>query len=130
MVEMKNCPRCGRLFSSLKDSLCMNCLKAEEEQFETVRKYLKENPGNTVAQVSRDTEVSVKKINRYLREGRLEVTEGLGDYLTCLNCGTPIKTGKFCASCSNKLSKSFEAATEVIDEAAKSGPRMHHFKNK
>lgn len=128
-METKNCPKCGKLFTSIKDPLCPECTKAEEELFQVVRAYLKEFPGNNVAQISKDTGVSPKKINKYLREGRLEVTEGLSDFLTCMNCGKPITTGRFCRECSTKLSKGFQSYATRKEEVNKDGAKMHHFKN-
>lgn len=129
-MESRNCPKCGRLFTYIKDPLCPECMKAEEETFQKVRAYLKEFPGNSIAQVSRDTGVSPRKINKYLRDGRLEVTEGLSDFLTCMNCGKPITTGKFCRDCSSKLSKGFQSfATTSKNDRDKDAPKMHHFKH-
>lgn len=127
-METKNCPKCGRLFTYVKNAICPECIKAEEETFQKVRAYLKEFPGHSITEISDATGVSPRKISKYLREGRLEVTEGIGNFLTCMNCGKPIHTGKFCRECSTRLSKNFQTAAAPKDTGDKTGPRMHHFK--
>jgi ribosomal protein L32 len=54
--------------------------------------------------VSNETGVSVRLIERFLREGRLILTEDSPIYLKCENCGKEIKTGRFCQACSTNLS--------------------------
>lgn len=128
-METRNCPKCGKLFTYIKDPICPECAKAEEETFQKVRDYLKEFPGQSMSQVSKETGVSQRKISKYLRDGRLEVTSGLSEFLTCLSCGKPIPTGKFCRHCSSKLTKNFQSSTtKVKDDNERSGPKMHHFK--
>lgn len=125
-MEVANCPKCGRVFTRVKDFLCPECTKKEEDTYNLVRDYIKENPKSTINQIVKDTGVSTKKINKYLRDGRLEVTSGISDFLKCMSCGASITTGKFCRNCSGKLAKNLEGAA-VYKETE--GPRMHHFKN-
>lgn len=123
-MEVVNCPKCGRVFTRIKDTLCPDCLKKEEDTYNLVRDYIKANPNSTMTQITKDTGVSTRKINKYLRDGRLEVTSGISDFLKCMSCGVPITTGKFCRNCSSKLSKSFEGVAVYSEKEA---ARMHHF---
>lgn len=128
-METKNCPKCGRLFTHIRDPLCPECTKEEELTFQKVRAYLKEFPGDSIAKVSRETGVSTRKINKYLREGRLEVSDGLSDFLTCMSCGKPIPTGKFCRDCSSRLSKGMGISSSTEESKNdRNGPRMHHLR--
>lgn len=103
---IKNCPRCKKIFTPLNNNLlCPNCIKEEEDEFQRVRNYVRENRGVDIHLTSEATQVSVKKIIRYLREGRLEVTEGMQDFLKCEKCGVPIRTGRFCKNCMDKMSE-------------------------
>jgi len=128
-MEARNCPKCGRMFYyNGKSPICEACEKKEEETFEIVRLYLKENPGSKLSEVSKETGVSAKKITRYLREGRLEVTDGMGDILRCIKCNAPIRTGKYCSSCAAKLSKGlnslYKGPENVKTKTSDSSPRM------
>ena len=80
-MNIKNCPKCGKLFSPVGGSLiCKDCIRAEEQEFEKVRDYLRENRGADINVVSEKTGVSTKKILRYLKEGRLQSTGRMGDF--------------------------------------------------
>ena len=98
-MDIVNCPRCGKLFTKFADPLCDDCKKAEEELFKTVRDYVETHRECTVPEVTRETGATVKKIMKYLREGRLEVSSGMKDVLKCEKCGVPITSGRFCNSC-------------------------------
>ena len=126
-MNIKNCPKCGKLFSPVGGSLiCKDCIKAEEQEFERVRDYLRENRGADINIVSEETGVSTKKILKYLRDGRLEITEGMGDFLKCEKCGVSIRSGQYCRSCAEKVSKNLSSVlvTENRDEAP-SKAKMH-----
>lgn len=130
-MEIRNCPRCGKMFYYSRNPICSECEKEEEKIFQLVKDYLEEYPKSKISDIVRDTGISAKKINKFLRDGRLEVTEGLQDFLTCVNCGKSIRTGRYCDVCSNKLSdkvKSVYTPVQKTDEKESSGPKMHHIK--
>ncbi len=130
-MELRNCKKCGRLHYGT-GRICNECMKKEEEVFDRVKAYLKEHPDSSLVKVSEETGVTVPEIERFLREGRLEVSTGMGDYLKCMKCGSPIKTGKYCHDCEKKVVndvktayKTIVASTPVGSETKKGGPRMH-----
>lgn len=100
------CPKCKKVFNKVKEPLCPTCYEEEESYYEKVRAYLKENPGVTLEQVSEETDVSIAKINKYIRDGRLSEVTGDSKYLKCTGCGKPIKKGKMCDSCVVKFGNS------------------------
>jgi len=109
MAELKNCSKCGKLFNYVGGiTVCLTCKNEDEADFKRIKKYLYENPGASISQVSSDLKMTVKKIKRFLREGRLEVIGDNGiPVLHCEKCGEPIKTGRFCDECSQNISKEF-----------------------
>lgn len=131
-MEARNCPRCGKIFYYTKSPICPDCEKEEEKQFELVKDYLAENPKSKISEITENTGVSIKLINKFLRDGRLEVTEGISDMLKCLGCGKSIKTGRYCDKCANKVSKNLQSAINPRKTFGgndkKGGPKMHHFK--
>lgn len=104
-MNLKNCVRCGKVYVYDGFSVCLDCRRADEEDFEKVKAYLDENPGANVMQVSEATGVDTKKIIKFLREGRLEVKDEVNILLDCERCGKPIKTGRFCEECSKQVEK-------------------------
>ncbi|PYG89108.1 flagellar operon protein (TIGR03826 family) [Ruminiclostridium sufflavum DSM 19573] len=104
MPDIRNCRRCGRMYNYLGGPpICPDCKKADEEVFKRVKDYLYDNPGATLSQVSMECDVSVEKIKLFLKEGRLEITDGANIILECERCGKAIKTGRFCDSCQHEV---------------------------
>lgn len=109
MPEIRNCPRCGRVFSYINRPICNRCIDDEEQEFKKVKDYIYENPGANIPEVSTATEVSVEKIMRFLRDERLELKgdiDSLG--LSCERCGVSIKSGRFCEKCKKDISQGFK----------------------
>lgn len=105
MPDIRNCRRCGKIYNYIGGApICPDCKQADEDTFKRIKDYLYKNPGATLSQVALDCEVSVEKIKMFLREGRLEITEGANIILECERCGKSIRTGRFCQECQNDLS--------------------------
>lgn len=98
-MEVRNCPRCGKVFVKIIEPVCNKCVKEEEHIFEKVRGYVKENPHQTVKEVAAECEVTVKRILQYLRDGRLEASLGMHGEITCSKCDKPIFIGRMCEKC-------------------------------
>lgn len=126
-MEMTNCPRCGKIFSKMSNPICDDCVKAEEEIFQMIKKYLDDNPNNTLEQVSEETGISVRKILKYLKDGRLETTKGMGKALKCEQCGRPITRGKFCDACVININQS---VTELFDQSSRQKGVVMHTRQK
>jgi len=94
-----NCPRCGKLFTRTGPPVCPECVKAEAEKYEEVRLYVKENPHVSAQVVSEECNISIKRILHYVREGKLELSEGMADLNLCSQCARPIKAGRLCEKC-------------------------------
>ncbi|MEW6546889.1 MAG: MerR family transcriptional regulator [Bacillota bacterium] len=105
MQDIRNCPRCGRVFVFGGREICPSCVAEEEEQFERVRRFLRESPGATLEEVAEATGAPVELILSFLRQGRLIATEGLKGVLACQRCGAPIDEGYLCPECSRELAR-------------------------
>ena len=123
MTEIKNCQRCKKIFRySVGPQLCESCKRLDEEDFEKVRTFVREFPGATIQEVSRETEIATNMIYRYLKEGRLEVSESSPIALQCENCGVRIKSGRFCSSCTNKLANEMINVGQSLKERVDKRP--------
>jgi len=109
MAEIRNCPRCGKIFTYLGRPICSKCLENEENEFKVVKEYVYDNPGATISEVAQETEVTVEKIMRFLREERLEIkSENSNMLLECERCGRAINSGRFCENCKGQMNKDFK----------------------
>lgn len=110
-MDIRNCKRCGKMYSYMGGiPICGECKQKDEEDFIKVRKYLYDKPGTSMHQISEDCEVSIEKITRFLKEGRLEIREGSNIILECEGCGRSIKTGRLCPNCSKQLERDMSRA--------------------
>lgn len=129
-MDMRNCRRCGKLFAYVNTPICPNCVKQDEDDFKRVKEYIYDHPKCSMAEVAQETQVSIKKITKFLRDGRLEIVEGMNFILECESCGAPIKTGRFCPKCTSDLGNSISGSVSVSKqeiEINKEGrkPRMY-----
>lgn len=116
MPDVRNCRKCGKIFNYIGGMpICPACKDKEEEDFQTIKKYLYENPGASLTQVSTELDISIDTIKRFLREGRLEIANDEGNMLLeCENCGKSIKTGRFCPDCERIMASNFKTVASQM----------------
>lgn len=130
-MNVRNCPRCGKMFRPLSGRrICPDCVKADLEEFHSVRDYLRDHPGANIFEVTEATGVPVRKIQEYIREGRLVVSESADWGVTCENCGAPVKTGRLCPECTEKLAKEIKTAGVSNWGDRKIGDKMRVYRDK
>ncbi len=110
-MDVRNCRSCGRIFNYVAGPfICQVCREKMEEKFQEVKEYIRQHPGVGISEVSRACDVEPSQIQQWLREERLEVTENSAIYLSCENCGTNIRSGRFCDKCKANMTKEFKSA--------------------
>lgn len=105
-MEIRNCRQCGRLYNYIGGTyrnLCPACVEKVEDKFGEVKKYIEENPNADIRTVSIDVDVSIKQLEKWIREERLSFSEDSPMGIGCEKCGKTIKTGRFCKECASKL---------------------------
>ncbi len=114
-MELKNCEKCGRLFAYTGSNLCTRCnIGDEENDFKKVRDYLYAHPGATIIEVSEETGVEEKLILKFLRDSRIEIREEDNVLLDCERCGVPIRSGRYCDSCTAALKREFASVLKPM----------------
>lgn len=67
-MEFKRCERCGCFFTTA-DNVCQNCMPRDNFELSKLRNYINENNNsNSIQDISINTGISVKNLNRYLGE--------------------------------------------------------------
>lgn len=122
---LKNCRECNRVFAHPSRDLCEDCYERLQKEFTAVREYLQKNPGASVAEVAKETEVDLDKIYEFIREGRLNVVPHDVQF-HCEVCGEIIATGRVCAKCRSEFRKGSYIPPEPKETGNSSaGTRIH-----
>lgn len=118
MSQLKNCPKCGRLYTYVNRFLCPACIEEEEQEFEQIKEYIYSHPGANTIEVAAATDIDEDKIVKFIRQGRLQ-SEGLAiaAQLTCDVCGVEIESGNLCPDCADKMRREFEEAGRKLQGA-------------
>lgn len=104
--QLDNCIICGRLFLKDHTDSCLECYLEKEHDFNRVADFLEsdQNRFATIEEVSDFTNVSLRQIAEFLREGLIfsEDYPNLG--YPCAHCGKLIKRQLLCNECFNRFS--------------------------
>lgn len=135
-MEIKVCRSCKKMFQYIAGpEICLKCKQDEEETFQKVKEYLKTHPGANMYEVNQETDVSVTLIEKFLRQGRLEVASNSPIALTCERCGKRITTGRFCNECKNEVTnglrevKRMLEGTDKYDKGTDTSPKMRYLQS-
>lgn len=93
----------------LKSSICPECQQREDELYDTVVAYLKENPNSTVAEVATALHCDIELIDKFIQSGRLNSVKPAWQS-RCRNCGTAISSGDMCEKCRKQLASDISKA--------------------
>lgn len=114
-MEVKACRRCNRLFQYVTGPvICPVCKEEEEKVFVTVRDYIRENKGASMEEVCRAIGVPISLVEKFLKQGRLEVAEDSPIKLICERCGGRMRSGRYCNRCKEEIGKSLGSMADEI----------------
>ena len=113
-MEVRNCRTCGRLFNYIGGpaNICPACRDELEKKFQVVKEYIRENPRASIQEISDANEVTTNQIRQWIREERLQFSEDSPVGIECENCGTTIRTGRFCENCKNTMANALNKSIE------------------
>jgi flagellar operon protein (TIGR03826 family) len=123
-MNVRNCRKCGKLFNYIAGMpICPACKEKLEQTFQEVKKYIREHRAADIKEISEACEVDPGQIQQWVREERLEFTSDSPVKIPCENCGTMIRSGKYCEKCkrdmANNLSSVMEKPKAVLVEEPK-----------
>lgn len=129
MGELANCPKCNNLFVQTQfRSICDACFKEEEKAYETVYQFLRkrENRQAHLHEVVEGTGVSEGLILKFIRNGRIQLSNFPNLEYPCEKCGNPIREDRLCESCKKDIHKQLNQLEqeEMISERNKEKPQQ------
>ena len=111
-MDIRNCKGCGKLFNYYGSTtpMCAQCMKALDDKYEQVKRYIYDNPRASINEVAQEMDVTIQQLQRWIREERLSFSEESLVGLECESCGAMIRTGRFCLNCKAKMKNDFSSA--------------------
>ncbi len=110
-MNVRNCRKCGRIFNYVMGPIvCPRCKEAQEVKFQEVKKYVQDNHGADITEVSEACDVETSQIRQWIREERLQFADDSPIRLPCESCGAMIQAGRFCDKCKMEMTKEFKHA--------------------
>lgn len=115
MAELANCPKCGEIYvvNSVRD-ICPKCYKQEEADYEKVYQFIRKKQNRTAQmdEVVEATGVERALIYKFIKKGRIKLTQFPNLGYPCAKCGTLIREGKLCIHCLSGIKKDLHAIEE------------------
>lgn len=110
--QLENCRNCGRLFLNGSRNYCTECYEQIESQFKIVVDFLRndQNWNTTLDKLAASTGVPMKRIQEFLRDGRIFAEDYPQLTYPCSKCGKPIKKQVVCDQCFEQLSSEINNA--------------------
>ncbi len=126
----QHCKKCGgRMIYKYKGMYqCDECEEQDYDDFGIVARYLAENGEASSVVIEKNTGVKRELINKFLRDGRLEIPETSKVFITCNICGGDIRFGKICSKCAVEADvgkKKGYTIADVGDSPKRLTGRMH-----
>ncbi|MEB2627127.1 TIGR03826 family flagellar region protein [Peribacillus frigoritolerans] len=111
-MDVFNCPNCNSLFVMTKfRDVCDACYKEEEAQYDKVYAYIRKKTNRTASmmQVVMETGVEERLIIKFVRTGKLRISQFPNLGIPCGKCGANIKSGRLCGKCGDSLRTDLQA---------------------
>lgn len=124
MGELANCPKCDTLFVQTQfRAVCDKCFKEEETAYETVYKFLRkrENRKAMLDEVVEGTGVPKDQILKFIRTGRIQLSNFPNLGYPCEKCGKAIRKDRICENCNKDIKKQLHQVEQeqIISERNK-----------
>ncbi len=127
-MAIANCKRCGQMFNQTSRVICPDCIAEEEEAFQLVRAYLKQNREANLQQVVSETGINEAFILDMIYQGRLYLGDNPNMSCPCERCGQDTTSGRYCTTCAVEMESAFQSAQLNLEEkrrAARNGFGYH-----
>ena len=79
--------------------VCEDCGNEVLDDYGKVRQFLEKRGPSNILEISAGTGLDRSVVNKFLKEGRLEVSPYSTVELVCSRCGMPIRYGEYCSKC-------------------------------
>jgi ribosomal protein L32 len=104
MLEVANCPDCGKLYLRLAGRVCPQCQALRQQQLNNAIGLVKARPGLPLEEIGRLCGISENVLLEFAEEGTFRRLD-LSVVYPCRFCSGPITSGTICAKCHDELAR-------------------------
>lgn len=124
--KLRNCTKCGKVFTSIRgEKICRDCMDEAKEFEQKVVQFIRDNPGTSMKEVMEATGATDKMLKRMMQEGIFSNAGRGEDFMyPCVGCGRPIHTGTYCTDCLSRLRNQTKKAAESMQIRVKDDRKM------
>lgn len=106
-MEYRACKSCGKIFRYLGygEVMCPICKKEYEEKEQKIKKYIQHHPDAQAEEIAVALDIDVKDVRAITKEKEESLK-----IIKCIQCGTPVTSGKLCKNCKQRLLQNYMSA--------------------
>lgn len=101
--EVKNCPNCGNIFRKTTWPICQDCKNNMENELSKCTEFIRRNRQTNMSQLVEQTGVSEISITKYIRDGKINISDVPNLSYPCDLCESNIRKGNLCYNCRVKI---------------------------
>ncbi len=106
--NVQNCPNCGNIFRKTTWSVCQDCKNEMEIELSKCTDFIRRNRQVTMSQLVEQTGVTELNITKYIKEGKINISDLPNLSYACDLCADRIRKGNLCVSCRLKINSDIE----------------------
>ncbi|QGQ97488.1 hypothetical protein EHS13_22665 [Paenibacillus psychroresistens] len=101
--DVQNCPNCGNIFRKTTWPVCQDCKNEMENELSKCTEFIRRNRQTTMSQLVEQTGVSEINITKYIRDGKINISDVPNLSYPCDLCESSIRKGNLCVKCRMKI---------------------------
>jgi len=125
-LKVEHCPLCGRVYQKNLRNMCASCTHEFDSQLASIEHFMIRNRRATMAELCLATSIQEKAIVKYMKLGKISVSQYPNLTYACDYCQSPIQSGTMCTGCKMRLNADIRRMKED-EERNKPIFRRHNF---
>jgi flagellar operon protein (TIGR03826 family) len=114
--EVQNCPNCNNIFRKTTWPICQDCKNEMENELSKCTEFIRRNRQTTTSQLVEHTGVSEQNITKYIREGKINISDVPNLSYPCDLCEANIRNGNLCHNCRVKINTDIDKMKRQEDQ--------------
>jgi flagellar operon protein (TIGR03826 family) len=114
--EVQNCPNCGNIFRKTTWPICQDCKNDMENELSKCTEFIRRNRQTSMSLLVEHTGVSELNIEKYIRDGKINIIDVPNLSYPCDLCEAGIRKGNLCYNCRVKINTDIDKMYRQEDQ--------------